>query len=244
MRVFALAAVLAGFTGPVLAEPVSKPAPVTGLAMPGEASEALVMALIFDRCLPYLRGERTEPFDGLAIGPLTPEDEADLFRPLTAGQFAAPILGPRYIGVWGDGGEGRRMCFLHWRLDADNTGDLDVDARFFVHRLDRRFAQAGLDGHDAPDDMRFSPLMTRSWFVADDPDGIRVLVMPGDSAGAVAEAALIIGAAPEPAPYDPLPGMIFPETLSDDTDAALREEYGILPRLIPLRPLWRALGAQ
>jgi hypothetical protein len=71
-----------------------------------EENEPLVMRLIFEDCLGYIRHGRT-PFEGLATRPASREAIAELPSRAPDREKAVELLSPRYVAAWGRDGQTR-----------------------------------------------------------------------------------------------------------------------------------------
>jgi len=128
---------------------------------PVAENEALVMRVIFDDCLGYVRDNRT-PFAGLRTRPAPPAALRSLRSPPSGRVGTVELLSPRYIAHWGTS-EGDRYCTIN-RADYGHTkagsATLGVRRAGFVARVDARAARAGLTQRDGDE---LSPVSLLSW---------------------------------------------------------------------------------
>ena len=126
-----------------------------------EPNEPLVMRLIFEDCLGYIRDD-TPPFSGLITGPAPPEEIANLATELQPHLQSGELLSPRYFAAWGTNEEGR-YCMIRtvWSDPLHGTGLLGVDPDGFLKRVTRRAVAAGLTEYNLAETL--SPVMTSDW---------------------------------------------------------------------------------
>ncbi|MEN5084340.1 hypothetical protein ABE438_17805 [Bosea sp. TWI1241] len=136
---------------------------LAGLAtVPARADEALVMRLIFEDCLGYVRHGRT-PFAGLATRPAPPAVIAELPARMPDRDKAVELLSPRYVASWGADAMARH-CMVRTVFEAAQAGapaKLGVRAAGFVARVDARAKAAGLTQAETAE--RFSPIASNLW---------------------------------------------------------------------------------
>jgi hypothetical protein len=136
---------------------------LAGLAtVPARADEALVMRLIFEDCLGYVRHGRT-PFAGLATRPAPPAVIAELPARMPDRDKAVELLSPRYVASWGADAMARH-CMVRTVFEAVQAGapaKLGVKAEGFVSRVDARAKAAGLTQAETAE--HFSPIASNLW---------------------------------------------------------------------------------
>lgn len=127
-----------------------------------EENEPLVMRLIFEDCLGYIRHGRT-PFEGLATRPASKEAIDQIPSRAPDREKAVELLSPRYVASWGRDADGRH-CFLQtvWWAERDGLpARLGVRAKDFLGRVTERARSAGFEDTFPAD--TFSPLATSLW---------------------------------------------------------------------------------
>lgn len=128
-----------------------------------EENEPLVMRLIFEDCLGYVR-DGNEPFQGLATQPAAPEAIDRLPTRMPDREKAVELLSPRYIAAWGADGD-YRYCAVHTVRNDDGSivgsGLLGVPPEGFLERITKRAVAEGLTESFLGDE--FSPLEINSW---------------------------------------------------------------------------------
>lgn len=129
---------------------------------PMERNEALVMRLIFEDCLGYVRHGRT-PFKGLPTHPASQEAIDGLPGAMPDRGRAVELLSQRYVASWGEDADARH-CYIGTVFSAVEAGvpaRLGVPAAGFLERVTARAAAEGLRNAAVAD--RFSPLATSYW---------------------------------------------------------------------------------
>ena len=166
-------------------------------------NEPLVMRIIFEDCLGYVRHGRT-PFEGLATRPAAAAAIEQLPARMPDRGKAIELLSPRYVASWGEDADGRH-CYVGTVFAAVEAGvpvRLGVPAAGFLRRVTRRAAEEGLREALVADEL--SPLAIGSWSEPDtghDRGRLRPVSMsltattPADADG-IAEAGLIVMGGP------------------------------------------------
>ena len=166
-------------------------------------NEPLVMRIIFEDCLGYVRHGRT-PFAGLATRPASRAAIEQLSARMPDRGNAVELLSPRYVASWGEDPDGRH-CFVGTVFAAMEAGvpvRLGVPAAGFLRRVTLRAAAAGLPDAMVADEL--SPLATSRWSEPEtghDRGPLRPVSMsilataPADARG-IAEAGLIVMGGP------------------------------------------------
>ncbi|MBB2963567.1 hypothetical protein [Methylobacterium sp. R2-1] len=127
-----------------------------------EENEPLVMRLIFEDCLGYIRHART-PFEGLATRPASREAIDQIPSHAPDREKAVELLSPRYVAAWGRDALGRH-CLVRTVWSAERDGlpaRLGVRAKDFLGRVTERARAAGFE--EAFPAETFSPLATSHW---------------------------------------------------------------------------------
>lgn len=126
-----------------------------------EANEPLVMRLIFEDCLGYVRHGRT-PFQGLPTRPASKEADEAFPRAMVNRDQIVELLSPRYAAAWGED-QTYRYCILRPVIENQhaNPGLLGVRPQGFVARVTERAVAQGLTDRSPEDE--FSPLMVNTW---------------------------------------------------------------------------------
>jgi hypothetical protein len=139
-------------------------------------AETLVMRLIFEDCLGYVRNG-TRPFAGLDLAPVRPEVEASLPAAARLLPERHQLLSERYYTYWGDDGT-TRLCVISASDDhASFPPILTVQHKGFLDRLSLRALAEGITEHELPE--RFDMFGTPKWSEpGDDPDELRIIVIP------------------------------------------------------------------
>ncbi|MCU0903902.1 MAG: hypothetical protein MUE83_08515 [Tabrizicola sp.] len=166
-------AVLVGLLGLVtLAQTRAQPA----AAQERANNEALVLRLIFDDCLGFVR-DGTPPFAGLALAPLRPEVEAGLSQAAKALPDRHQLLSQRYFAYWGESGADR-ICVISATDDyARFPPLLTVRHEGFMARVSQMAVANGLTDHDLPE--RFDMFGTPKWSEpGEDPSELRIVAIP------------------------------------------------------------------
>lgn len=124
-------------------------------------NEDLVMRLIFEDCLGYIRNGTT-PFEGLATRPASAAAVAELPGYLRHATPPLQLLSSRYVASWGSD-EKNSYCSVRtvWDDIADSQGLLGVKTQGFISRLAKRAIAAGLTERDPGE--AFSPVSTISF---------------------------------------------------------------------------------
>lgn len=173
-----------------------------------EENEPLVMRLIFEDCLGYIRHGRT-PFGGLATRPASREAIDRLPRRAPDREKAVELLSPRYVASWGRDADGRHcLIFTVWLgLRVGLPMRLGVRAKDFLGRVTEKARAAGLN-EALPADT-FSPLATSLWSETSTghdsgplrPVSFTILPTGGDEVGGLMDAGLIaMGGPPQGRP--------------------------------------------
>lgn len=139
-------------------------------------NEALVMRLIFQDCLGYVR-DGTAPFADLALAPLRPEVEMRLVPAVRQLPDRHQLLSGRYYAYWGQTATDR-LCVISAADDfASFPALLTVWPEGFLDRMTRRAAAEGLSEHDLPAtfDMFGTPMWSEP---GDDPAELRIVTIP------------------------------------------------------------------
>jgi hypothetical protein len=139
-------------------------------------NEALVMRLIFEDCLGYVRDEKL-PFQGLETFPLSTKVEASLSEEALAIPNRLHLLSGRYIAIWGISGTSR-SCSIGVVDDPFEYPEiLTVRADGFIARVTERANRLGLT--DAPWQDTYNVGIAYSW---SEPgrsfSELRIFVMP------------------------------------------------------------------
>ncbi len=178
-----------------------------------EEHEALVMRLVFDDCLGFLRHGRT-PFQGLATRPASAAGARQFPAAMPDRNQIVELLSPRYLAAWGADANGRH-CIVKLALDPwppPEPGLLGVRPAGFVARVTARATAAGLSQHPGPGEA-FSPLNVTTW---SEPETgadtgpqrpIRIVLMPAgqnaDGSVVVEVGTIVSGGPPQGSPNDP-----------------------------------------
>ncbi|BAU91067.1 hypothetical protein MPPM_2462 [Methylorubrum populi] len=168
-----------------------------------EENEPLVMRLIFEDCLGYIRHGRT-PFEGLATRPASREAIAELPSRAPDREKAVELLSPRYVAAWGRDGQ-TRHCLIRtvWWAERDRlSARLGVRAAGFLSRVTERARTAGFEEAFPAD--TFSSLATSHWSEKSTghdsgplrPVSFTILASSGDEARGVLDAGLIVMGGP------------------------------------------------
>ncbi|MCR0985067.1 hypothetical protein [Roseomonas populi] len=168
-----------------------------------EKNEPLVMRIIFEDCLGYVRAGRT-PFGGLPTGPATAEAIRGLPLRMPDRERAVQLLSPRYVASWGEDENGRH-CYVGSDFAAGQVGApglLGVPAKGFLGRVTARAAAEGMTEAGVADG--FSPLATSYWSEPGTgaesgparPVRFTLLATTAPDARGIAEAGLILMAGP------------------------------------------------
>ena len=174
-------------------------------ARPGRAEEIredepLVMRLIFEDCLGFVRHGRA-PFEGLATRPVSAGPAEGLPAPLRARGRIVELLSSRYVAVWGIV-EDERVCMVQTAAAARrDPALLGVRREGFVARVTARAVAEGITKR-SPEDA-FSPVITNSWSVPEPRGGKQplrfALIATAESPdGRLADVGIIVVAGPAP----------------------------------------------
>ena len=167
------------------------------------ANEPLVMRIIFEDCLGYVRHGRT-PFKGLATRPATAAVIEQLPARMPNRNDAVELLSPRYVASWGEDADSR-YCYVGAVFKAVEAGvpvRLGVPAADFLRHVTRRALGEGL--RDAMVADKFSQLSTSAWSEPDTghdrgslrPIGVSLMATTPTNAQGIAEAGLIVMGGP------------------------------------------------
>ncbi|MEH3119431.1 MAG: hypothetical protein PGN25_18085 [Methylorubrum populi] len=168
-----------------------------------EENEPLVMRLIFEDCLGYIRHGRT-PFEGLATRPASRAAIAQIPSRAPDREKAVELLSPRYVASWGRDADGRHCLVLTvWSAEQDGLSmRLGVRAKGFLQRVDARARAERLTEAGIADE--FSPFSTSYWSEGSTghdrgprrPASFSLLASGGDEARGLADAGLIVMGGP------------------------------------------------
>lgn len=177
-------------------------------AAPIEENEPLVMRIIFEDCLGYIRHGRT-PFQGLATRPASREAIDTIPRRAPDREKAVELLSPRYVASWGQDGHGRH-CLIRtvWQAEPDaRPMRLGVRSEGFLQRVDARARAEGLTSSGMAD--AFTPISVSSWSEGETghdsgplrPVSFSLVASAADEAGGLADAGVIaMGGPPQGRP--------------------------------------------
>lgn len=165
-----------------------------------ERNEALVMRIVFDDCLGYIRDGK-QPFDGVGTFPLVRE-EVVRGPPahMTVRREVVHLINQRYQAAWGEDTTGLRFCLVFTDITADDPMQLGVDPWGFLARVTERAAREGLT--EALVGNEFSPIEMSVWSEPEEHPGYnRVVIMPTgeNNDGTVLDAGLVAVAGAPPA---------------------------------------------
>ena len=169
-----------------------------------KADEPLVMRLIFEDCLGYIREGKT-PFEGLDARPASKK----AMEVLPTLPYAAPpleLLSPRYVAAWGSD-ERNSYCMVRsvWEDIASTDGLLGVQKDGFISRVSKRAIAAGITEKD--DGTDFLPIMSIGFYepsTGHDTGPLRpitfvILPIEEDEATGLSDAGLLVmGGPPRP----------------------------------------------
>ncbi|MER2248335.1 hypothetical protein ABS772_00265 [Methylorubrum podarium] len=173
-----------------------------------EENEPLVMRLIFEDCLGYIRHGRT-PFEGLATRPASRDAIDQIPSRAPDRDKAVELLSPRYVAAWGRDALGRH-CLVQTVWSAARDGlkaQLGVRAKGFLQRVDARARTEGFTESGIAD--AFSPLATSFWSDGETghdsgprrPVSFSLLASSGDEARGLMDAGIIaMGGPPQGRP--------------------------------------------
>ncbi|MGQ4275022.1 hypothetical protein [Terrihabitans sp. B22-R8] len=176
-----------------LAQPVA--------AEPIQPNGDLVMRLIFEDCLGYIRHGR-QPFTGLETRQASPEALQGLHSPATSRAGTVQLLSPRYVADWGSDASAS-FCMIQTVRDDKGepispSGHLGVEPKGFIGRVTERAVREGFTERDVGEEL--SPLFISTWRQPDNgqeigPESpIRFVIMPTgeDDANGLVDAGLIV----------------------------------------------------
>ena len=126
-------------------------------------NEPLVMRLVFEDCLGYLRHGRI-PFEALPTRPASAAVAKQFPAAMPDRNQIVELLSPRYAAAWGADGNGRH-CIVKTIGDPwppPPPGLLGVRPEEFVARVTARAAAEGITDHPPPNE-HFSPLIMTTW---------------------------------------------------------------------------------
>ena len=165
--------------------------------------EPLVMQIIFEDCLGYVRRGST-PFQGLATRPAAAAGIEQLPARMPNRDKAVELLSPRYLASWGEDADSRHchVGVVFAAVEAGAPVRLGVRAAGFLQRVTRRATDEGLRDALVADEL--SPLAISTWSepqTGHDRGPLRPVSMsrlattPADAEG-IAEAGLIVMGGP------------------------------------------------
>ncbi|MDU7519938.1 MAG: hypothetical protein E7K72_00860 [Roseomonas mucosa] len=177
-------------------------------ALPARAAELqrdepLVMRIIFEDCLGYVRVGRT-PFAGLPTRPATAAAVGRLPARMPDRDRAIELLSPRYTASWGEDANGRH-CYVGSSYEADQAGLpglLGAPVRGFLKRVTARATAEGLTQNGVADEL--STLSTSYWSEPETghdrgpgrPVSVSLMATTGPDASGIADAGLILMSGP------------------------------------------------
>ena len=178
-------------------------APSPAASAPVVPDEPLVMRIIFEDCLGYVRHGHT-PFQGLATRPADSTAIEQLPARMPDRGKAMELLSSRYVVSWGEDADSRH-CYVgvvFAAVEADAPVRLGVPAAGFLQRVTRRAADEGL--RDALVADEFSPLAISTWSEPETghdrgplrPVSMSLIATTSADATGVAEAGLIVMGGP------------------------------------------------
>lgn len=124
-----------------------------------EENEALVMRIVFEDCLGYIRNGKT-PFQGLHTGPASDEAAKTPHSMMRLHGTVIELLSPRYVASWGEAPDSR-FCAVMTVYGIADPGKLGVRSEGFIARVTERAAQAGLTQGETSG--VFSPIHSTRW---------------------------------------------------------------------------------
>lgn len=165
-----------------------------------EENEALVMRIVFEDCLGYIRGSKT-PFVGLHTGPASEAAIKTLHPMMRAHGTVVELLSPRYVASWGEAPDSR-FCAVMTVYDATDPGKLGVRPEGFIAHVNERAAKAGLTEGETSG--VFSPVSSTRWsepVTGSDagpnrPVSMSIMPTSANADGSVLDAGLIIMGGP------------------------------------------------
>ena len=168
-----------------------------------ERNEPLVMRIIFEDCLGYVRAGRM-PFAGLPTRPATATAIARLPAQMPDRDRAVELLSPRYTASWGEDANGRH-CYVGSSYEADQAGLpglLGAPERGFLQRVTARATAEGLTENGVANEL--STLALSYWSEPETghdsgpgrPVSFSLMATTGPDAGSIADAGLILMGGP------------------------------------------------
>jgi len=177
-------------------------------ALPARAAEVqrnepLVMRIIFEDCLGYVRAGRT-PFAGLPTRPASSAAIERLPTRMPDRERAVELLSPRYTASWAEDANGRH-CYVGSSYEADQAGLpglLGAPVRGFLKRVTTRATAEGLTQNGVADEL--STLSTSYWSEpetghdrgAGRPVSVSLMATTGPDASGIADVGLILMSGP------------------------------------------------
>lgn len=168
-----------------------------------ESNEPLVMRIIFEDCLGYVRRGQV-PFAGLPTRPAAAAAIGRLPARMPNRDKAVELLSPRYTASWGEDANGRH-CYVGSSFEADQAGLrglLVAPAQGFLERATARANAEGLTEAGVAEEL--SPLASSYWSEPETghdrgslrPVSVSVLATTAPDARGVAEVGLILMGGP------------------------------------------------
>lgn len=168
-----------------------------------ERNEALVMRIMFEDCLGYVRRGQM-PFGGLKTRPARAKVIETLPALMPGRERAVELLSPRYVASWGQDTNGRH-CYVGSSFEAVAAGAralLGVPVQGFLERVTTRAAAEGLTAVGVADE--FSPLSTSFWSEPETghdsgpgrPVSVSLMATTAPDADGIADAGLILMGGP------------------------------------------------
>jgi hypothetical protein len=168
-----------------------------------EENEALVMQIIFEDCLGFVRDDRV-PFEALNLSQagneVLPYFPKGARADISSGAIKVSYLfGKTYVVSWGEDMSSRHCVVQDVNRKAAGERWLGVDPVGFLDRVTKRADAAGLTKNTLPDE--FTALATTSWRepVANPFDGLRISLLPSqwEPVNGLMDVGLIIVAGPK-----------------------------------------------
>lgn len=157
-----------------------------------EDNEPLVMRIIFDDCIGFIKND-IAPFKNLSLLPITTEGKDTLRARYIKSGPVYHLFSDRYVIAWGEDNQDR-YCILLTSRPSDKPMMLGVKRAGFLKRLTKRADAVGMTENTLPD--IFSPLHTTSWRepLDDGMSEMRMVVMPtgGQDDQEIVDAGLIM----------------------------------------------------
>lgn len=157
-----------------------------------EDHEPLVMRIIFDDCIGFIKKDIV-PFKDLSLLPITTKGKDTLRARYTKSGPVYHLFSDRYVVAWGEDNQDR-YCILLTSRPSDKPMMLGVKRAGFLKRLTKRADAVGMTENSLPD--IFSPLYTTSWRepLDDGMSEMRMVVMPtgGQDDQKIVDAGLIM----------------------------------------------------